>query len=202
MDDFAPMEAAAQFMATFPHSWFVSGGWAIDLFVNQVTRPHSDVEIGLFREHQGALRAQLAGWKLTKSDVLRPEGAAWVPWNEDDWVAAPLFQVQAWGPEDEEPAYDFFLNDTVNGAWQFRREPSITRQVEEIMLRTPGGIPFLAPEVQLAFKGKYRRPKDEHDFTLALPRLSPAQRAWLAMALKAAYGEHVWIGRLETEPLG
>ena len=202
MDDFALIKAAAKLMATFPHPWFVSGGWAIDLFVMEVTRPHSDVEIGLFREHQGALRAQLAGWKLTKSDVLRPEGAAWVPWNEDDWVAAPLFQVQAWGPEGEEPAYDFFLNDTVDGAWQFRREPSITRQVEEIMLRTPGGIPFLAPEVQLAFKGKYRRPKDEHDFTLALPRLSPAQRAWLSMALKAAYGEHAWIERLGTEPLG
>ncbi len=198
MDDFAPIRAAAQLMATFPHPWFVSGGWAIDLFVNQVTRPHSDVEIGLFREHQGALRAQLAGWRLTKSDFLRPEGAAWVPWNEDDWVAAPLFQVQAWGPEDEEPAYDFFLNDTVDGAWQFRREPSITRPVEEIMLRTAGGIPFLAPEIQLAFKGKYRRPKDEHDFTFVLPYLSPAQRAWLAMALKAAYGEHAWIERLET----
>ena len=198
MDDFALMEAAAQLMATFPHPWFVSGGWAIDLFVMEVTRPHSDVEIGLFREHQGALRAQLAGWRLTKSDVLRPEGAAWVPWNDDDWVAAPLFQVQAWGPEDEEPTYDFFLNDTVDGAWQFRREPSIIRPVEEIMLRTPGGIPYLAPEIQLAFKGKYRRPKDEHDFTLALPHLSAAQRAWLAMALKAAYGEHAWIERLET----
>ncbi len=53
-------------------------GWAIDLFVNQVTRPHSDVEIGLFREHQSALRTQLAGWRLTKSDFLRPEGAAWL----------------------------------------------------------------------------------------------------------------------------
>src|SRR5919202_6150706 len=189
MDPFAPIQAAARLMATFPHPWFVSGGWAIDLFVNQVTRPHSDVEIGLLREHQGALRTQLAGWRLTKSDFLRPEGAAWVPWNADDWVAEPLFQVQAWGPEDEEPAYDFFLNDTVDGAWQFRRVPAITRPIEEIVLRTPAGIPLLVPEIQLAFKGKRREPKDEHDFMLALPRLSAPQRAWLAMALKAAYGE-------------
>ena len=198
MEDFAPIQAADQLMATFRHPWFISGGWAIDLFVNQVTRPHSDIEIGLFREDQRELRTQLAGWRLTKSDFLRPEGAAWVPWNEDDWVAAPLFQVQAWGPEDEEPAYDFFLNDTVDGAWQFRREPSITRPVEEIILRTRDGIPFLAPEIQLAFKGKHQRPKDEHDFMLALPHLSAAQRAWLVMALKAAYGEHAWLERLET----
>jgi len=198
MDGFAPIQAAAQLMAHFPYPWFVSGGWAIDLFVNQVTRPHSDVEIGLFREHQSALRTQLRGWRLTKSDFLRPEGAAWVPWNEDDWVAAPLFQVQAWGPEDDEPAYDFFLNDTVDGAWEFRREPSITRPIEEITLRTPDGIPFLVPEIQLAFKGKHRQPKDQHDFVLALPHLSTAQRAWLAMALQASYGEHIWIERLRT----
>lgn len=199
MEGFAPIQAAAELMAGFPHPWFVSGGWAIDLFVQQVTRPHSDVEIGLFRAHQHALRTQLAGWRLTQSDFLRPEGAAWVPWNEDDWVAPPLFQVQAWGPADEEPAYDFFLNDTVDGAWQFRRVLGITRPVEEIVLRTPDGIPFLAPEIQLAFKGKHQLPKNEHDFVLVLPHLSAAQRDWLLMALRAAYGEHAWIGRMKDE---
>lgn len=196
MDDFAPIHAAATLMATFPHPWFVSGGWAIDCFVRQVTRTHSDIEIGLFRAHQGALRRQLAGWRLTKSDVLLPDGPAWVPWHADDWVAAPLFQVQAWGPEDEEPAYDFFLNDTVDDAWQFRRAPTITRPVAEIILRTPDGVPFLAPEIQLAFKGKHQQPKDEHDFTYALPHLSVTQRRWLAAALQASYGDHPWINRL------
>ncbi len=198
MDDFAPIYAAAKLMANFPHPWFISGGWASDLFLNQVTRPHSDVEIGLFREHQQALRTQLAGWRLTKSDVLRPEGAAWVPWNEDDWVAAPLFQVQAWGPDDEEPAYDFFLNDTMDGAWQFRRVPSITLPIEEVVRRTPDDIPYLAPEIQLAFKGKSGRPKDDQDFTTVLPYLSEAQREWLAVALHAAYGEHAWLERLHV----
>jgi hypothetical protein len=195
MDEFAPIRSAARVMASFPHPWFVSGGWAIDLFLNKVTRPHSDIEIGLFREDQRALRDQLAGWRLTKSDLL-PEGGVWVPWNADDWVAPPRFQVQAWESEGDEPAYDFFLNDTVEGAWSFRRTPAITRPIEEIVLRTPDGIPFLAPEIQLAFKGKYQRPKDEQDFTLALPRLSAAQRMWLTMALKASYGNHVWIARL------
>ena len=197
MNGFMVIQAAARLMATFPHPWFVSGGWAIDLFVNRVTRPHSDVEIGLFREHQGALRRQLAGWRLTKSDVLLPGGPAWVAWNEDDWVARPLFQVQAWGPEDEEPAYDFFLNDAVDGAWQVRRAPTITRPIDAIALRTPAGIPYLAPEIQLAFKGKHLEPKNEHDFALALPRLSASRRAWLIMALQAAYGEHPWLDRLQ-----
>ncbi len=36
MSDCGPIHAAAQLMATFPHPWFVSGGWAIDLVVNRV----------------------------------------------------------------------------------------------------------------------------------------------------------------------
>lgn len=196
MDAFAPINTAARLMAGFPYPWFVSGGWAIDMFLNQVTRAHSDLEIGLFREHQNALRNQFAGWRLTKSDFLRPEGAAWVPWNEGDWVAAPLFQVQAWRSQDEEPDYDFFLNDLVDGMWQFRREPSIMRPVEEVVLYTTDGIPFLAPDVQLAFKAKGQRPKDDQDFALTSPHLSTAQHNWLAMALKAAYGEHHWLEQL------
>ena len=140
MSDFGPIPAAAQLMATFPHPWFVSGGWAIDLFVNRVTRPHSDLEIGLFREYQNALRAQLAGWRLTKSDVVAPETMDWVPWSQGDWVAPPRFQVQAWSPEDREPTYAFLLNDTVDGAWQFRREPSITRPISDIVPHWISGI--------------------------------------------------------------
>lgn len=196
MDGFAPIKAAAQLMTGYAHPWFVSGGWAIDMFVNQVTREHSDIEIGLFREHQRALRAQLGGWRLTKSDFLRPEGAAWVPWNDDDWVAAPLFQVQAWGTDDQEPAYDFFLNDTVEGRWQFGRVPAITLPIEAIVLRTPAGVPFLAPEIQLAYKAKHDLPKNEHDFAIALPHLSAQQRSWLAMALEAAYGRHSWLEQM------
>jgi hypothetical protein len=198
MNGFASLHVVSSLMAGFPHPWFISGGWAIDLFLNQVTRPHSDVEIGLLRNHQQALQTQFAGWRLTKNDFLRPEGAARVPWDNDDWVAAPLFQVQAWRPEDEEPAYDFFLNDSVEGAWQFRHVPSITRPVEEMSMRSPDGIPFLVPEIQLAFKGKGQRPKDEHDFTHVLPHLSEAQRVWLARTLKAAYGTHSWIARLDA----
>lgn len=196
MDAFAPIRAAAMLMAGFPYPWFISGGWAIDCFVQQVTREHSDLEITIFREHQSDLRAQFAGWRLTKSDVLL-EVPAWVPWDEGAWVVEPLYQVQAWGPEDfEEPAYDFFLNDTVDGEWQFRRVLSITRPIAETFLRTPEGIPFVAPEIQLAFKAKHQRPKDEHDFALALPYLSSAQRAWLRMALEAAYGQHPWLDRV------
>src|SRR5437867_13350030 len=64
---FAPIERVARVMAGFPRPWFVSGGWAIELFVGRVTREHEDLEVGLFRRDQGALWAYLSGWELCKA---------------------------------------------------------------------------------------------------------------------------------------
>ena len=68
MNPFEPIEAVARVMAGYPHPWFVSGGWAIDLFVERVTREHEDLEVGVLRRDQEALRAYLAGWQMSKVD--------------------------------------------------------------------------------------------------------------------------------------
>ncbi len=60
-------------MARFERPWFLAGGWAIDLFVRRVTRPHEDVEIAILREDQARIRDYLEGWELDKV-VKAPEG--------------------------------------------------------------------------------------------------------------------------------
>ena len=60
------------------------------------------------------------------------------------------------------------------------------------MRRTGGGIAYLAPEIVLLFKAKYRRDKDEADFAKALPRLDAKQRCWLQACLAQAYPDHAW----------
>jgi hypothetical protein len=67
ISSFAPILAAARHMQGFPGRWFVSGGWAIDLFLGEVTRKHSDIEIGIDRADQHALFRHLIGWSLDKS---------------------------------------------------------------------------------------------------------------------------------------
>lgn len=52
--------AAAAIMSAFPRPWFVSGGWALDLFVGHVTREHEDLEIGIARADQSLLHDFLA----------------------------------------------------------------------------------------------------------------------------------------------
>lgn len=70
------------------------------------------------------------------------------------------------------------------------------RPLEEIGLVGPDGIPRLAPEIQLFYKAKSLRPKDERDFDAALPVLSEPQRVWLAWAVETLYGAHPWVACL------
>jgi len=195
MHSFEPIEAVARIMKAFPQPWFVSGGWAIDLFVGRVTREHEDREVGIFRRDQGVLRTHLAGWSLSKA-VSTPDGGAYVPWEEGEWLELPIHQVLARRPDGDPPEFEFFLNDASGERWQCRRDPAITRPVGEISLRTDTGIPFLAPEIQLLFKAKGHRPKDEHDFHTARDLLSAGQREWLKRALQIVHPGDPWLLQL------
>ena len=92
---FNPVVAVARVMRGYRHPWFVSGGWAIDLFVGRVTREHEDIEIGAFFPHQDALRRHLAGWELAR---IRNDAAE--PWAAGDPIELPEF-LPGIGPLDD-----------------------------------------------------------------------------------------------------
>jgi hypothetical protein len=54
----------------------------------------------------------------------------------------------------------------------------------------------LAPEVQLLYKSKDLRPKDEQDFETMLRALDAGRRQWLRDALRVATPGHPWLRRL------
>ena len=59
------------------------------------------------------------------------------------------------------------------------------------------GVPFISPEIQLLYKAKYQRAKDEHDFELAAPRLDEGRRRWLIEGLRLCHPGHDWLRKLE-----
>jgi hypothetical protein len=63
--------------------------------------------------------------------------------------------------------------------------------------RTSEGIPYIAPEIQLLYKAKGRRPKDEADFMAVHPHLDQQSRAWLTQALTIVHPGHPWLAHLE-----
>lgn len=88
------------------------------------------------------------------------------------------------------------LDESRDGEWVSRRDPRVRRPVRTLGLVSPGGIPYLAPEVQLFYKAQESRPKDEADLDAVLPTLTAGRRRWLVRAITRAYGPHPWTGRL------
>jgi hypothetical protein len=58
------------------------------------------------------------------------------------------------------------------------------------------GLRYLAPEVQLLYKSKHVRHRDDADLRSALPQLSKAARDWLRDALIATEPDHAWVGEI------
>ena len=180
---------AAEFRG-FDRPWWVAGGWAIDLFVGQVTRPHADLEVGVWRDDQLALRAL---WP--DRNWQRAVDGEWLPWAGEP-VELPVFQLRARRPGAGADV-EFFLNDrAADGTFVCRRDDRVRVEPDRLVVPSPLGIPALAPEVQLLYKAKYVRPKDEQDLATAAPAMSADRRRWLADALAVVHPGHAWIARL------
>lgn len=172
--------------------WWIAGGYAIDAFVGELDRrPHGDVDVGLLAGDQHVLRGHFADWEAWCAD---PPGTL-RPWRLDETLAEPIHDVWLRPAADEPWRVAFVLNPHAGGTWVYRRDPRVRRSLDELVWRLDG-VPYLVPEVQLLFKAKTVRPKDEQDFSDACPLLDDAQRNWLRDALVTAHPGHVWLRRL------
>ena len=154
--------------------------------------------MGVFLHHQAALHAHYEGWDAYKSI------GRWVPWDAKERLEFPIHQLlfrrpESGFPEPWEPNYDerqFFLNQGEGGIWISRRDPRIRLHVRQLAERSPEGVPIVVPEVQLLYKAAHSADKNEHDFSLAVPRLSEGRRRWLRDALELVHPGHRWIQAL------
>ena len=197
MDErFAPILQVIAIMNDFPAPWFVAGGWAIDLFLEKVTRPHADVEIGIYRADQQLIWNHLPGWNLEKA-ITTPEGGKWVAWDRSEELQLPIHQIKANREDGPCREFEFFLNEQSGDSWMSRRHAGLTRPVETVTIKSFLGIPILSPEIQLLFKAKQTRDKDQADFDHTIDCLTADQINWLRDGLKRYHPEHQWIGQLE-----
>jgi len=190
---FSPVEVVAAEMKDATFEWYVSGGWALDLFLENVERVHHDVDLVIPRQFQLDLQKYLTerGWRLVTPFEKRLES-----WPRYMRLELPRHQVHAYR---DEQFIDLLLTD-MEDVWRYRREPLILRSKEKISLVSKSGIPYLAPELGLLFKSKNtsgrERTKDQPDFEKVLPHLELERRAWLYWALMATSPDHPWIKQL------
>lgn len=195
---FEAVRRVARHLSGLAVPWWVAGGWAVDLYLGRVTRPHADVEVAVLREDQDAVRAYLEerGWELRKA--IPRSGGRTEPWLPGERLELPVHEVHARRPAGDPGRLEVLLNERAGDRWVFRRHPAVTLPLRRLGGRTPDGIPYLSPEVVLLYKAGHRRPHDEADFAALAGRLPAEVRAWLRAALADAYGPHPWLGRLRA----
>ena len=171
--------------------WWIAGGWALDLFIGRATRAHTDIEIAVFRDDLAAVRRALAGWELFVA-----ESGAFTPWREGEPL--PKSAHELWCRERGHQAWqlEILVEERSGDRWTYRRDPDIGVRANDLGRVTADGIPYVRPEIQLLYKSKDARPVDESDFITVLPRLDPAQRAFLSAALWTTAPGHRWLQRL------
>ena len=181
-----------EILAGFDRPWWVAGGWAIDLAVGRTTREHEDVEIAVRFDDQEAVRAALESWELW----IAYEGSL-TPWERGDRIELPRHQLWARRTADAPWSLEILFERHDGDDWIFRRDDRIRRRLTEFGAAADG-LPIVAPEVQLLFKAKYRRAKDEHDFAVMQSLLSDEAAAWLRASLALIDPDHEWLRDLPS----
>ncbi|WP_370421892.1 amino acid transporter [Streptomyces sp. QH1-20] len=178
--------------ADFP--WWIAGGYAIELAVGRDLRPHGDVDVLVLRRDQARARDLLADWDLYVAD---PPGQGKLrPWRPAETLRSPLHDIWCRRAAEAPWSMQLMLDEAEGTQWVSRRSPEIRLPVSRLGRMSDTGVPHLAPEVQLFYKAKATRGKDETDFDAALPLLDASARAWLADAIMVIAPHHPWLRRL------
>jgi hypothetical protein len=173
--------------------WWIAGGWALDLHTGQPGRTHGDLDVGCFRDDLPSVRAALGQWlvyaahdgRLTQLAPSESPG----PQVHSLWCR-PEGAGEWW--------LELMLDEREGSDWVFRRAPDVRLPIHDIVLRDANDMPYLRPEVQLLYKARNVRPRDEVDFLTVLPRLDEGARRWLRHALSRSEPGHPWLDPLRS----
>jgi hypothetical protein len=175
-----------------PFKWFLAGGYAIEQFLGESIRTHDDIDVMVFRDDQLRLQHWLNGWELYAAD---PPGTL-RKWVEEEYLPFGIHDI--WGHRTGSQAWQLQLMlAEVEGDEWFSRRNSLIRGRRDELIQRYNDIPCVRVEVQLMYKAKGLRPKDELDFQACLPKLSNEAKLWLKDSLLLLYPEgHPWLKSL------
>ncbi len=183
-----------QLLSNVECAWWVAGGWAVDMWLPRRSRGHTDMDIGCYREEVPLLRRALPEWEF-----FAAVGSALTQVADHDALLPRAVHtlwcrrrgMRQWGLE-------VMLEECEGGEWLFRRDPAIRRAKEAILWHAEDGVAVLRPEVQLLYKAKDVRARDQADFDATAPLLGSEDVAWLAEALESVHPGHPWLGELDA----
>jgi hypothetical protein len=188
---FSLPQKIAALMQNFQSDWFIAGGWAIDLYLGEISRPHDDIEIAVFRRDQIALQNYLNDWFLQKINHSEPS-----IWNRNEFLELPVHEIHCFYENGDPQNFEVLLNESNAENWIYRRNKRVTKLLTKLCLTTDSGIKFLRSEIVLLYKSKNPRAKDEQDFESVVKRLDVEGKKWLSNALEICDSKHHWLQKL------
>ncbi|MGY6212270.1 nucleotidyltransferase domain-containing protein [Cytobacillus firmus] len=183
---FEQCQSVASLMAGFTKTWFIAGGWAIDLFIGKETRVHKDIEFAVFRKDQLYLKNYLIEWDF--KIAIKAELHTW----ENELLELPVHEIHASNKLNGEEI-EILLNETKGEYWTFRRDSRISYPLNSVWSYSETGIPYLNPEIVLLYKAKNSREKDHQDFMIIKDYLDYQQKQRLFYALELHEPTHKWL---------
>lgn len=192
VDELAAIMAGAGFF------WCLAGGRALERIVGRPYRSHDDIDIVVLRSQQLAVQEWFGEWTLSAAD---PPGSL-RPWLAGERLPWRVHDVWAHRPGATGWELQIMIQEDDATSWFFRRDDRVHGRLDELAVMIDG-VPCLRTDLQLLFKAKSARPRDDLDFMQALPALSARERQtlWDWLDLTSPNG-HPWMPALEATDSG
>ena len=187
------VDAVAGLLADAAFPWWIAGGIALELAVGHEIRGHADIDVLILRPHHLDARQLLAAWDCWVAD---PPGTL-RPWSVGTELDDGVHDVWCREEHNGDWRLQLMLDETAGGAWISRRDTTIHAPISSITRTTAHGIRYLAPHIQLYYKAKSLREKDEIDFKAVIEAGVAMDKEWLRDAISHSYGmQHPWLPQL------
>ena len=181
------VQELTQLFAGAPFLWGLAGGYAVEQFVGKRVRGHGDIDVIVYRDQQLDVQRWLSDWHLYAAD---PPGSL-RPWAKSEYLPNGIHDIwghagiQAW-------QLQIMLTESEGDRWFSKRSRRIGGQRGDLIVAYRS-VPCIRIEVQLLYKARNPRSKDDLDFQSCLPLMSAEAKRWLATGLEVLYPEgHCW----------
>ena len=173
--------------------WCLAGGHAIERVIGKSYRAHDDIDIVVLRSQQLPVQEWFRDWTLAAAD---PPGSL-RPWAAGEKLTWRVHDIWAHRPGAVGWELQIMIQEDDGSSWFYRRDDRVHGRIDDLSIMV-GDVPCLRPDLQLLFKAKSSRPKDDLDFLQLLPMLSEQdrQRLWDWLDLTSP-NRHPWMPALE-----
>ena len=193
-DHWKPLSVEEVFttFADAPFQWCLAGGYAVEQFLGSSHRAHGDIDVLVYRDDQLSVQRWLEGWQLY---AAHPPGTLRA-WSKDEYLPYGIHDIWAHRSRANVWQMQLMLAE-VEGDERFSRRNPLIRGSREDLMTEYNGLPCIRIEVQLMYKAKNPRLKDEQDFQACLPCMDEQSKQWLKNSLRLLHPEGLaWLEAL------